>query len=66
MKQLFTTAMMMPMCMMMLVQFNVSIKRITDFLDLPEVDPSLVERDVPAGTVIKYKDGSVFETVSRE
>ena len=53
--------MMMPMCMMMLVQFNVSIKRITDFLDLPEVDPSLVERDVPAGTVIKYKDAEGVE-----
>ena len=46
---------MMPMCMMLFVQFRVSVKRITDFLDLDEVDPTLVERDVPAGSVLKYK-----------
>ena len=46
---------MMPMCMMLFVQFCVSVKRITDFLDLDEVDPTLVERDVPAGSVLKYK-----------
>ena len=47
--------MMLPMVAFVFVQFRVSIKRITDFLDLPDVDPTLVERDVPAGSVLKYK-----------
>ena len=45
---------MMPMCMMLLVQFNVSIKRINNFLELEEVDPSLVNRNPPSGKPIAY------------
>ena len=29
---------------------SVSIKRITDFLNLEEVDPNLVEHDIPSGS----------------
>ena len=35
---------------------SVSLGRITNFLNLEEVDPNLVEHDVPAGTKPTYKD----------
>ena len=45
---------MMPMCMMLLVQFTVSIRRISNFLNLEEVDPLVVERNLPAGSKPTY------------
>ena len=44
-----------PMIFLLLVQFNVSIKRIRDFLNLEEVDPSNVIRDYKQGQTIQYK-----------
>ena len=43
---------------------SVSIKRITDFLNLEEVDPNLVEHDIPAGSKLTYQDiNSLFITI---
>ena len=47
---------MIPMVLVVFVQFNVSINRINHFLNLEEVDPLLVEHDIPAGTKPTYKD----------
>ena len=47
---------MIPMVLVVFVQFNVSVTRINNFLNLDEVDPLLVEHDVPAGTKPTYKD----------
>ncbi|KAK8811416.1 hypothetical protein WA158_003150 [Blastocystis sp. Blastoise] len=48
--------MMLPMCIMMLIQFNVSLKRINNFLSLDEVDDSLVIRNLLKESTIEYVD----------
>ncbi|KAK8820600.1 hypothetical protein WA577_006656 [Blastocystis sp. JDR] len=47
---------MMPFVMMLLVQFNVSVKRINNFMNLEEVDETLVKKNLPAGSKVTYKD----------
>ena len=54
---------MMPMCMMLLVQYNVSVKRINNFMNLDEVDETLVEKNLPAGSKVPYKDIEGHEKV---
>ena len=54
---------MMPMCMMLLVQYNVSVKRINNFMNLDEVDDTLVEKNLPAGSKVPYKDIEGHEKV---
>ncbi|KAK8803750.1 hypothetical protein WA158_001444 [Blastocystis sp. Blastoise] len=48
--------MMLPMCLMMFIQFNVSLKRINHFLSLDEVDDSLVYRNLTSADSIEYTD----------
>ncbi|KAK8803865.1 hypothetical protein WA158_001559 [Blastocystis sp. Blastoise] len=51
--------MMLPMCIMMYIQFRVSLKRINHFLSLDEVDSSLVYRNISSGEgskPIEYTD----------
>ena len=47
---------MLPMVMMIFVEFNVSQRRITNFLNLDECDETIVEKNLPAGTKVPYKD----------
>ncbi|KAK8805917.1 hypothetical protein WA158_002573 [Blastocystis sp. Blastoise] len=48
--------MILPICIMMLVQFNVSLKRINNFLSLDEVDDSLVYRNLTKSDSIEFED----------
>ena len=54
---------MLPNTFTMLVMFNVSLGRIEHFLNLEEVDPSLVERNLPAGSKPSFKDINGVEKV---
>ena len=47
---------MLPMVLMILVEFTVSVNRITNFLNLDECDESIVEKNLPAGSKVTYKD----------
>ena len=54
---------MLPMVLMMLVEFTVSVNRITNFLNLDECDESIVEKNLPAGSKVTYKDIKKIEKV---
>ena len=55
-KMLQTPFTMFPVVMSNAVQFRVSMGRIERFLNLAECDESIVERDLPAGSKVQYKD----------
>ena len=55
-KMLQTPFTMFPVVMSNAVQFRVSMGRIQRFLNLAECDESIVERDLPAGSTVVYKD----------
>ena len=56
--------MLLPMCLIMLIQFNVSLKRINNFLSLDEIDNSLVLRDYHKSSIEYMGRNGKMETTS--